>query len=43
VFAIDISRCPRCGAQLRVLMCAVQGCTNVAAGRMPGATSPTRG
>ena len=43
VFAIDISQFLHCGAPLRVLVCAVQGCTNVAGGRMPGATSPTRG
>jgi hypothetical protein len=33
LFAIHISRCPRCGGPLRVLVCAVQRCTNVVGGR----------
>ena len=33
VFNIDLRHCPRCGAPLRVLAAAVQGCTNVAGGR----------
>ena len=39
---IDVSRCSRCGVDVRVLVCAVQGRRNFAGGRMPGATSPTR-